>query len=301
MPDAPRDPFRIYFVGDVHGQFDSVDARFLAEERPDLTVFVGDLGDEDPQIVRDVMAVDAPVAVLLGNHDAWQSFSTKRITAPLRESLDVLGDAHLAYQVRELPQAGISLIGARPFSWGGRDLRSPEVYHELYGVSSHEDSAEKIAELASRARYEDIVLVAHNGPKGLGGAPADLWGKDFGKRPGGDWGDKDLQLALSAIQAMGKRVRAVIAGHMHDRLFAPRGAMRKRFLRRGSTRFLNCAVVPRLRRLESGVDARHYLRTDWGGGRLLQAEEIWVDAFGQVVQTDLVDFPDANRPKSAEG
>ncbi|MGA1524429.1 MAG: hypothetical protein ACO4CZ_10720, partial [Planctomycetota bacterium] len=82
---------------------------------------------------------------------------------------------------------------------------------------------------------------------------------------------------------------------------APRGALRKRFLRRGSTRFLNCAVVPRLRRLESGVDARHYLRTEWGGGRLLHAEEIWGDAFGQVVQVDPVEFLDANKPKSAEG
>ena len=32
--------------------------------------------------------------------------------------LDVLGADHIAYAVREVPAAGVSVVGARPFSWG---------------------------------------------------------------------------------------------------------------------------------------------------------------------------------------
>jgi uncharacterized protein (TIGR04168 family) len=289
MPDPSRDSARILFVGDVHGHWSELDARFVEGGDQDLLVFVGDLGDEDVGIVREISSVDCELGVLLGNHDAWQSFTLKRPTEALRESLALLGEDHLAYRLRDLPEAGITLLGARPFSWGGKDIRSPELYRELYDISSHEESAERLIELAARARFDDLVVVAHNGPLGLGAAPSDIWGKDFGK-PGGDWGDRDLQLALAGIRETGKRVRAVVAGHMHDRLFAPRGGLRRRFVHRGATSYLNCAVVPRVRRLADGVEARHYLRTDWRAGRLAAVDEIWVDAAGAVLRVDPVSF-----------
>jgi uncharacterized protein (TIGR04168 family) len=121
---------------------------FLERTRPELTLFVGDLGDEDVEMVRRVAALSVPKVVMLGNHDAWQSFGRKESTENLRESLDLLGDDHLAYAVREVPAAGVSVIGARPFSWGGQSLRSPELYDEIYGVHTMRQSAAAIVDAA---------------------------------------------------------------------------------------------------------------------------------------------------------
>jgi uncharacterized protein (TIGR04168 family) len=288
MPE-PRDSFCILVVGDVHGRWDEIDQRFVESGDQDLVLFVGDLGDEDVSIARRIAELDVELGVILGNHDAWESFRQKRPTESLRRILDLLGEDHLGYVSRELPAAGLTLIGARPFSWGGRDLRSPEVYGEFYGVRSHEESAARIVDLASRAHHEDLLILAHNGPKGLGKSSDDIWGKDFG-RPGGDWGDRDLQLAVEQIRQGGQRVRAVIAGHMHDRLFHPRGALRRRFFVHGKVRYMNAAVVPRIRRFPDGELRRHYLRTEWRRGQLRTAEEIWVGSDGQIAQVDPIPF-----------
>ena len=198
---TPRAPATLMVVGDVHRFWRAFDADFLARENPALTMFVGDLGDEDVEITRTLAALTLPKVVMLGNHDAWQSFQKRKATPKLREILAVLGTDHLAYEVREVPEAGISVIGARPFSWGGPSLRSPELYDELYGVHTHRSSAAKIVEAARRAEHRDLIILAHNGPLGLSQDAHDIYGKDFGK-PGGDWGDRDLALALQRIETL---------------------------------------------------------------------------------------------------
>ncbi|MBX3462087.1 MAG: TIGR04168 family protein [Planctomycetes bacterium] len=266
-------------VGDVHRWWRPADATFLERSRPDLALFVGDLGDEDVPIVRAVASLPVPKAVILGNHDAWQSFGRKTATDKLRESLDVLGEDHVAYAVREVPRAGISLVGARPFSWGGQSLRSPELYDEIYGIHTMRQSAAAIVDAARNAQHRDLVILAHNGPLGLGDRTHDIFGKDFGK-PGGDWGDRDLALAMQRIEGFGLRVRAVIAGHMHHRLVHPRGGRRTRFVRRGQTLFLNAAYVPRVRQDDNGDELSYFLRTRWQGGECTAVEEVWVDVHG---------------------
>lgn len=266
-------------VGDVHRWWRAADSVFLERRPPDLTLFVGDLGDEDVEIVRRVAALAVPKVVLLGNHDAWQSFGRKACTENLRESLHLLGDDHLAYSVREVPVAGISVIGARPFSWGGQSLRSPELYDEIYGIRTMRQSAAAIVDAARHAQHRDLVILAHNGPLGLGEATDDIFGKDFGK-PGGDWGDRDLALAIQRIEGMGLRVRAVLAGHMHHSLLHPRGAVRRRFVRRGGTLFLNAAYVPRVRQAANGAELSYFLRTRWSAGQCRGIEEVWVDVHG---------------------
>jgi len=242
-------------------------------------MFVGDLGDEDVDMVTRIADLPIPKAVILGNHDAWQSFAKKESTPNLNESLDVLGDDHIAYTVREVPAAGISIVGARPFSWGGQSLRSPELYDEIYGVHTMRQSAAAIVDAARNAQHRDIVILAHNGPTGLGSETDDIYGKDFGK-PGGDWGDYDLELALQRIAGFGIRVRAVIAGHMHHKLLHPRGAERKRFIQRGDTTFINCAVVPRVERDKDGKELSYFVRTRWLEGECTAIEEVWVDTHG---------------------
>lgn len=268
-------------VGDVHRWWRSGDVAFLERSRPALTLFVGDLGDEDVEMVRTVLDVQVPKVVMLGNHDAWQSFGRRVATDKLRQMLDLLGDDHLAYAVREVPAAGVSVIGARPFSWGGESLRSPELYDEIYGVHTMRQSAAAIVDAARNAQHRDLVILAHNGPLGLGAEPADIFGKDFGK-PGGDWGDRDLALAIQRIEGMGMHVRAVIAGHMHHKLVHPRGALRTRFVQRGGTLFLNAAYVPRVRQDRDGAELSHFLHTQWRDGECVGLEELWVDVNGSV-------------------
>lgn len=271
-------------VGDVHRWWRSGDVAFLERSRPALALFVGDLGDEDVEMVRTVLDVQVPKVVMLGNHDAWQSFGRRVATEKLRQMLELLGDDHLAYAVREVPAAGVSVIGARPFSWGGESLRSPELYDEIYGVHTMRQSAAAIVDAARNAQHRDLVILAHNGPLGLGAQPADIFGKDFGK-PGGDWGDRDLALAIQRIEGMGLRVRAVIAGHMHHKLVHPRGALRTRFVQRGGTLFLNAAYVPRVRQDQSGAELSHFLHTQWRDGECVHLEELWVDVNGSVRET----------------
>ncbi len=235
----------ILVLGDLHGQYDEVDARFIEKRSPLLTVFVGDLGDEDPEIASKVCELRTPQVVILGNHDAWRSFREKKPTKELHETLARVGNKHLAYRRHELPEIGMTMVGARPFSWGGLSLRSPELYKELFGIENHEESAERIVEVAEEADTKRIILVAHNGPMGLGDRSGDIVGKDFGK-PGGDWGDLDLQLALRQLEDLGFEVPIVIFGHMHHRLLFPRGSTRERCVVRGNTVFFNSARVPRI-------------------------------------------------------
>lgn len=288
MVERPE-PFCILFVGDVHGHWTEVDSRYVEEGGHDLVVFVGDLGDEDVSIVRRISELDTELVVVLGNHDAWQSFGRRESTPELRQMLVLLGEDHIGYARRELPGAGLTLIGARPFSWGGRDLRSPELYGELFGVTTHEESANRIVELAAGAQHDDLLIVGHNGPLGLSQAPGDIWGKDFG-RPGGDWGDRDLRLAVDAIAQTDRRLRALVAGHMHDRLLFPKGAQRRRFARSQGVDYINPAVVPRIKRDPEWGDLHHFVRTQWFGGQLLDLEEIWIDAKCDVRRRSRPDF-----------
>ena len=280
LPDRTTpSPATIVAVGDIHGCWREADCAYLERAQLALALFVGDLGDEDVQMVQRIADIDVPKAILLGNHDAWRSFSEKQLSNELNTSLDILGEDHVAYDVRELPEAGVSVIGARPFSWGGQSLRSPELYDELYGVRTMRQSAAAIVDAARSAKHRDLIILAHNGPTGLGSNPVDIYGKDFGK-PGGDWGDYDLQVALQRIEGFDLRVRAVIAGHMHHRLLHPRGAERTRFLRRNGTLFVNCAVVPRVVREESREELSYFVRMHWQGGECLAIEEVWVDTHG---------------------
>ena len=300
---TPRLPATLTIVGDVHRHWRASDGSWLERERPDLTLFVGDLGDEDLEIARAIAGLGIPKAVMLGNHDAWQSFSNRHPTRQLREVIATIGADHLAYEVREVPSAGLSVVGARPFSWGGQSLRSPELYEALYGVRTHRQSAARIVEAARRAQHRDLVVLAHNGPFGLSRSPGDIYGKDFGK-PGGDWGDRDLALALERIAELGLRVQMVVAGHMHHRLVQPRGALRTRFCRQNGTLFVNPAIVPRLREAADGGVEGYFVRTRWADGRCLAVDELWIDERGAErfgAPVEFVDVAPAHPVQAGDG
>lgn len=288
-------------IGDLHGRWRPADQAYLERAQPDLALFVGDLSDtEEAAMVEKIAAVDVPKAVILGNHDAWRSIRDRKVTGELHRSLHALGSSNLHYEVRDVPAAQVSVVGARPFSYGGEVLRGEEVYDELYGVRDFEASAERILRAAQRAQHLDLVLLAHNGPTGLGAAPADLCGKDFGK-PGGDWGDRDLELAIDLIEGWGFRVRAVVSGHMHHKLLHPRGAERRRFVRRNGTLFVNCAVVPRIERDADGVELAHFVRMRWEQGDCVGLEEVWVDGNGREQRCASPTVIDLEAPRTDAG
>ncbi len=235
----------ILVLGDLHGHFDQVDLRFLEARHPLLCLFVGDLGDEDPGMVRKVLEARIPTFGLLGNHDAWRSFREDQVTEELETCLSLLGNRHLAYRRIDLPSLDLSIIGARPFSWGGPKLRSKAVYKALYGIDSMQESAEKIVEAARGAPSKRIWILAHNGPQGLSKRSTDIFGKDFGN-PGGDWGDPDLRLAMDLLEEEGFEIPLLIAGHMHHRCQKPRGARRQKTAQMFDTLVLNTARVPRI-------------------------------------------------------
>ena len=88
-----------------------------------------------------------------------------------------------------------------------------------------------------------MIFLAHNGPTGLGTSRSDLWGCDF-RREEGDFGDEDLALAITYARELGKRVLAVVAGHMHHRLRG--GGKRRWYERKDGILYVNAARVPRI-------------------------------------------------------
>lgn len=61
---------RLVIVGDVHGMWSDADNVAAAALDPDLVIFVGDVGNEDVELVKEIAQAPYPKAVLLGNHDA---------------------------------------------------------------------------------------------------------------------------------------------------------------------------------------------------------------------------------------
>ena len=124
---------------------------------------------------------------------------------------------------------------------------------EAFRVESIESSAARLCSLIDDVKHERIVFLAHNGPSGLGDRRDAIWGCDF-RRSEGDFGDPDLEIAIAHARSCGKRVLAVVAGHMHHALRL-RGT-RKWIEERDDTLYVNAARVPRVFKHE-GKEQRH--------------------------------------------
>lgn len=136
-------------------------------------------------------------------------------------------------------------------STGGRRrfrkrINFARMLREVYGVQNLAASAQRLKRCVDRAQSDRLIFLAHNGPTGLGDAPDDLWGRDFGEPVGGDWGDEDLRVAINYAHKMGKTVEAVVAGHMH--LHTRQGEERPWLKWVEGVAYVNAARVPRVRR-----------------------------------------------------
>lgn len=274
--------FRIGIIGDLHTHWDDVDVHQIGNRQYDLLYFVGDLGggtsSSSLRMARSISRLRQPTLVMPGNND---TFDINELAAELNHQQGInkiqsiirgtqSGSISLCgYSLHRVTAAGRqwSLIAARPHSMGGPELTFPDYMAETYGVGSLEDSRELLQGLVDDAA-EDIVFLAHNGPSGLGDAPADMWGCDF-KPGGGDWGDTDLEWAISYARSQCKRVWAVIAGHMH--LTTRQGEQRPWQQVVDDIMYVNTARVPRIFSRDSEVYRHHLvLRLDAAGASITE-------------------------------
>jgi uncharacterized protein (TIGR04168 family) len=252
--DQPIAPITIALVGDVHDQWETADGDALAGLGVDLVLFVGDFGNESVAIVRQVAQLDLPKAVMLGNHDAWYSAThggkthcpydrTKEDWVQLQ--LDLLGDDFVGYRPKDFPALGLSVVGSRPFSWGGPIWKNSSFYKTRFGVTGFADSTQRLVSAIASSAFETVLMLGHNGPTGLGDSRESICGKDWGEL-GGDYGDPDLASAIATGRDQGKHIPLMAFGHMHHRLRHRQDQPRQLIQHVPHTLYVNAAAVPRI-------------------------------------------------------
>lgn len=292
----PKDTIEIAIVGDVHDQWEIADNEALVALGVDLVLFVGDFGNEAVEVVQRVSWLEAPFAVVLGNHDAWYTatpWGRKRspydheIEDRVQEQLELLGPAHVGYDHRDFADLGLSVVGGRPFSWGGPELRTPAFHHQRYGVTSLEDSGDRIFAAAQAAQTETLIFLSHNGPHGLGETPESICGRDW-EPLGGDFGDPDLSAAIAKSRDLNKQIALVTFGHMHHQLRHRRDRLREIVVTDAwGTVYVNAAVVPRIQ-TKAGQTQRHFMRVCLQEGEVYTVESLWLGANHEISDAKLL-------------
>lgn len=248
---------QLAIIGDLHGAWNDGDVQYFNGTDYELLLFTGDLGGgltrDSLAIARSLASLKPPALVMLGNNDAPQYAA---IAAELTyqhglAGLMSTGDSEAStpptrtcgFSTHALDLAGLraTLIACRPFAMGGSELSFPAELSERYRVASLDDARDRLRALVDSAETEHLVFLAHNGPTGLGTAPSDAWGRDFGGLTG-DWGDRDLADAVAYARERGRKPLAVVAGHMHWSDARPR----RWCVEQDGTLYVNAACVPRV-------------------------------------------------------
>jgi uncharacterized protein (TIGR04168 family) len=287
---------KIAAIGDIHDQWDAEDQIALEQLGIDLALFVGDFGNESTIVARAIASLPLPFAAILGNHDAWYTASAwgrkqcpydRAVEDRVQQQLDLLAEAHVGYGRREFPALGLSVVGSRPFSWGGQVWKNEEFYRDRYGINSFEESTARIVAAAARVEQETIIFLGHNGPYGLGDRPEDPCGRDW-EPLGGDFGDPDFQAAIAQVRATGKQIPLVVFGHMHHRLRHTRVQQRTAAIADDwGTLYLNVAAVPRV--LQQGRQTlRNFTLITLEAHRAIEAQLVWLDAAGDIASQTLL-------------
>lgn len=281
---------RIAVVGDLHTHFDVFDIHMLNQRDFDLLFFTGDLGsgsrESSLEMARLISGLRGSVLVMPGNND---TVDIRQLASELTHRSGqnaIMAIAQQRQHESDISLCGyslhrvvvgdrpVSLIAARPHSMGGPELTFPDYMAETYAIHSLKDSVARMKALVDQAD-QDIIFLAHNGPHGLGGEAADIWGCDF-MTDGGDWGDTDLAAVVQYARAVGKRVLAVVAGHMHLR--TKQGVERPWHVAVDDIAYVNAARVPRIFSTSEGVYRHHVLLTLTPDG--LDIEEVLLSEDG---------------------
>jgi uncharacterized protein (TIGR04168 family) len=291
MLENPTKPIKIAIVGDVHDEWEPADEIALQHLAVDLVLFVGDFGNETVELVSRLAAIDMPKAAIFGNHDAWYTASDwgrskspydPQVEDRVRQQMDLLGTSSVGYGKLDFPQFNLSVVGSRPFSWGGPEWKYSDFYEARFGIDSFAASTQRIVENADRATCEHLIMIGHNGPTGLGADPESICGKDWGEPIiGGDYGDPDLEAAISILQTQGKSIPLVAFGHMHHKLRHTKERLRQPIFVRPGTVYLNAARCPRIiSTIERTV--RNFSIVTLTDGKVSQAGLVWMTEDFQV-------------------
>jgi uncharacterized protein (TIGR04168 family) len=256
---------RFGVVGDVHLDFDDTDVAQLDARGYDAILFVGDIATYAHKaalgVARAIARLATPALVIPGNHDAANLFQMaaavleadailpllhRRQRARETELASALGGARLVgYSLHrfDAPWGALDVIACRPHSSGGAHFAFRPYLDDAFGVHDMESSSAKLEALVDESTADELLFLAHNGPSGLGDRADDIWGCDFRKSEG-DFGDPDLERALRYARERGKKIRAIVAGHMHHRLQG--GGQRRWRVEREGVLYVNAARVPRI-------------------------------------------------------
>ncbi|MDB9526083.1 TIGR04168 family protein [Oscillatoria sp. CS-180] len=276
---------QIAVIGDVHDQWDEEDKAALQALGVDLVLFVGDFGNEAVGVVRSIAELSLPKAAIFGNHDAWYSATSwgrkkcpynREIEDRVQLQIDLLGEAHVGYGKLDFPELRLTVVGGRPFSWGGHKWKHKSFYRDRYGIYNFEDSTARIKQAVDEATFNTVIFIGHCGPAGLGALPESPCGRDW-KPTGGDFGDPDLAAAIAYAREMGKTVPLVTFGHMHHSLRHRKDIQRQRLsIDAAETVYLNAACVPRIVQTEMTCQRNFSLVTLNQAG-VQQASLVWVN------------------------
>ncbi|MGD1859345.1 MAG: TIGR04168 family protein [Leptolyngbyaceae cyanobacterium] len=301
----PASTIKIAVLGDIHNHWDEQDIATLHSLKADLVLFVGDFGNEAVNVVRSIATLDLPKAAVFGNHDAWYTATPwGRKKCPydrqtedwVQLQMNLLGPADVSYGKRDFPELGLTVIGGRPFSWGGSEWKHASFYRERYGVNNFTESTERMKQAIDAAAFDTLIFIGHCGPTGLGDQPESPCGRDW-KPIGGDFGDPDLAAAIAYAQQSGKSVPLVTFGHMHHGLRHRKDIQRQRVSQDAAeTLYLNAACVPRIVKAEVSC-RRNYSLITLSQRKVIQSELVWVDQTHKIVAAeDLLTELANNRP-----
>lgn len=265
-PGRPPIAVKLALVGDVHGLWTESDVDYFNQSDYDALLFVGDLGTLRPggdlPVARRVAPLTKPTLLIPGNHDAVaiselvaetlgvslrsrrRARRHARRVERLRRALGPVQLVGFSHHTLYSGADSIGVIAARPHSMGGQ-LNFAGYLNRAFDVADLEASAAKLCAVIDACPHDRLLVLAHNGPSGLGAAATDMFGADF-KRPAVDWGDRDLRHALAHARHVGKQVLAVVAGHMHLR--TKQGAERVSQRVVDGVLYVNAARVPRIAR-----------------------------------------------------
>lgn len=281
----PQRSYKIAVLGDIHDAWDEEDHVALEQLGVDLALFVGDFGNESVDVVRSIACLTIPKAAIFGNHDAWYTATDwgrskcpydRRKEDWVQQQIDLLGLAHVGYGKLDLPQFNLSVVGARPFSWGGSTWKNERFYQERFGVHSFEESIDRIMTAVRQTAHDTLIFIGHCGPIGLGDRPEDPCGRDW-KPLGGDYGDPDFAAAIAQSRTLGKSIPLVTFGHMHHHLRHTKTELRKMIDVQQETLYLNAASVPRIRATPEGDRIRNFSIVTLTDNAVTEAALVWVD------------------------
>ncbi|MCS6958871.1 MAG: TIGR04168 family protein [Pseudanabaenaceae cyanobacterium SKYGB_i_bin29] len=279
---------KIAIVGDIHDQWDGGDHLALSHLQPDLVLFVGDIGNEALPLVEFISTLTIPKAVILGNHDAWYTASEwGRKKSPYKndgqgcrvtKQLEILGDCHVGYGYKDFPELGLSVVGGRPFSWGGAEWKNASFYAERFGVTDFQSSLDLICAQARQAQCPHLIFLGHNGPIGLGELPSSPCGRDW-QPLGGDYGDPDFYSAIEVCR-LTRSVPLVAFGHMHHHLRV-QPYYRETIVVQNGTVYVNAACVPRWRLVGASI-FRFFTVVHLVDYQVECVRQVWVDENGTI-------------------